>query len=264
MPPKHPLEVAVFSASSALQAQRNGASRVELNAPGSYPDGGLTPPLSELTTLASPSAGLKIPVRVMIRPVGVQPGSGPDFVYSDDEFGIMKRSLREIKEAGVLDQARGDGFVFGILEDSRDGGIRVDVDRCAELVKLAAPYPCVFHRAFDVLAAGPSHAEALDSLVACGFRALLTSGGVGSHGEHLDRLEELIALADGRLQTIVGGGVRAGNVGAAIERLGRFGGDAVWFHTACLATGEHVAAESLDDVEMGKILSVLDESAPGA
>ena len=252
MASRHPLEVAVFSAKSALQAQQNGASRVEINAPGSYPDGGLTPPISELASLTD---DLKIPMRVMIRPVGIEPGSGPDFMYSDDEFKAMRRAVREIKEAGVLNRSRGDGFVFGVLKESEEG-LRVDSERCSELVRIVMPYPCVFHRAFDVLAAGPSHNKALDKLISCGFQGLLTSGGVGSHDRHLHRLRELIEYANGRLQIIVGGGVRAGNVGGAVEKLGEHANTA-WFHTACLATGEDVPAESLDVTELGKILSHL-------
>ena len=47
-----------------------------------------------------------IPVFVMIRP------RGGDFLYSDDEFYVMKEDIRILKEGGA------DGIVFGILSRS--------------------------------------------------------------------------------------------------------------------------------------------------
>ncbi len=46
---------------------------------------------------------VKIPVFVMIRP------RGGDFLYSDEEFDVMKMEIEIFKEHGA------DGFVFGIL-----------------------------------------------------------------------------------------------------------------------------------------------------
>ena len=50
-PRKVPLEVAVFSIEDALRAQTLGASRIELNATGSYAVGGLTPTVQQLQQL---------------------------------------------------------------------------------------------------------------------------------------------------------------------------------------------------------------------
>lgn len=44
-----------------------------------------------------------IPVFVMIRP------RGGDFLYTEEEFEVMKEDINVLKEAGA------DGFVFGIL-----------------------------------------------------------------------------------------------------------------------------------------------------
>ncbi|KFG77680.1 CutC family protein, partial [Metarhizium anisopliae] len=108
-----PLEVAVFSGESALKAQSQGASRVELNAPGSYHVGGTTPPIAELKRIA---AKVTIPVRIMIRPRGAPGDGSPDFVYTPKEVAAMAQSIRDFKATGLLNPFRGDGFVFGLLQ----------------------------------------------------------------------------------------------------------------------------------------------------
>lgn len=157
-----PLEVPVFSPGSASAAIQAGAHRLELNRAGSYPQGGLTPDIADLQTLTAASVSEANPsplppLRIMIRPRG-PPADEPDFVYSDAEFAEMKASVGAFKESGLMRRGRGDGFVFGILkvretEAGRLGAraespVVVDVERNRELVELAAPWPCVFHRAF--------------------------------------------------------------------------------------------------------------------
>jgi copper homeostasis protein len=71
---------------------------------------------------------------VMIRP------RGGDFLYSEDEFEVMKHDIEIVKSMGVL------GVVFGILQT--DG--QVDVSRTKTLIDLARPLQVTFHRAFDM------------------------------------------------------------------------------------------------------------------
>ena len=124
------LEIACFNAPSAVVAAAAGADRIELCADRSV--GGITPPLSDLEALRPQ---VKIPVMIMIRP------RGGGFVYSDEEFIEMK---------GDIERVRGlaDGFVFGVLKEE-GGVVKVDEERNLELVKLASPLPCTFHRAID-------------------------------------------------------------------------------------------------------------------
>ena len=68
----------------------------------------------------------------MIRP------RGGDFLYSNDEFEIMKKDIVVCKQSGC------DGVVTGIL--TPDGN--VDKKRCRELVDFAYPLEVTFHRAF--------------------------------------------------------------------------------------------------------------------
>lgn len=260
------LEVAVFSAQDALSAQNAGAHRVELNASGSYPDGGLTPTISELRQLAP---DLEVPVRIMIRPRG-----GNDFIYTEAEFAAMEQAVRDFKASGLLDAARGDGFVFGIVKadggvdegivkaDDGDGsGIVVDKDRCKSLVQLARPYACVYHRAFDEIAAaaGQQWRRGIDCLVGCGFDGLLTSGGKGNCSDNLVTLASIRSYATSRsLEVIAAGGVRPHNVRELVEYLAEpdsgSGRDA-WIHSAAIAeTSDSVTAQVNSEIVASLIL----------
>lgn len=294
------LEVPVFSPASATAAIQAGAHRLELNRAGSYPQGGLTPDVADLQALSSadvpPESAFSSlpPLRIMIRPRGPSAGE-PDFVYSDAEFAEMRASVLKFKDSGLMRLERGDGFVFGILkahgtEAERHGAkaeavvvvVVVDVDRNRELVELAAPWPCVFHRAFvsisgsqkrycrscanpfsqdDVLgSAGSTPEEALADLDTCGFRGLLTSGGPGSAADHTETLRDIIRSATPSLGAIiVGGGVRSSNVQKLRESLLSREGTPVhvWFHSSCLTN----TAESdvVDETELRAIVEGLAE-----
>lgn len=243
-----PLEVAVFSSRDALTAQAAGAQRIEFNAPGSYPDGGLTPPLDELRLL---SPQLRIPARVMIRPRGPPADGSMDFVYSEAELELMREAVAEIKAAGVMDVARGDGFVFGIL-CKRGETYAVDEEVCKALVEAANPVPCVFHRAFDPIAQGDEWQDGLDALVRCGFEGLLTAGGTpGKYCENLERLDALVKHADGKVQLVAGGGVRHHNVGEPLGVLGGHKRGSVWVHSAALRS----SGDGIDEEELKSLLA---------
>ena len=109
----------------------------------------------------------------MIRP------RGGDFLYSTDEFEIMKSDVLLCKQLGC------DGIVTGIL--TREG--KVDIERNKELVELAAPLKATFHRAFDRVS-DPS--EALEDVINIGFERVLTSGGVPKAMDGAQNLAKLI------------------------------------------------------------------------
>ena len=96
------LEVCVNSAVSAIEAQRGGASRVELCE--NLIEGGTTPSAGNHQ---NGKKHIDIALFVMIRP------RGADFLYSDLEFEIMKADIRVAKESGA------DGVVFGYPETRR-------------------------------------------------------------------------------------------------------------------------------------------------
>jgi copper homeostasis protein len=190
------LEVCVDSVAGALAAEQGGADRVELC--GALTEGGLTPSAGLLGRVRE---RCRLALAVMIRP------RGGDFLYSDDEFEVMRRDLELAKRLGA------DVAVFGLLY--ADG--TVDVPRTRELMALARPLPVTFHRAFD-MARDPF--EALDALLGLGVERVLTSGLERSALEGLDLLAELVRRAGGRLIVMPGGGISERNVAKIIARSG--------------------------------------------
>lgn len=85
---------------------------------------------------------------MMVRP------RGGDFVYSGEEYHEMKESITSLR-------GHADGFVFGILKPDKT----VDITRTTELVRLAEPLPCTFHKAFDETF---SKFQAIEDVIATG------------------------------------------------------------------------------------------------
>jgi len=220
------LEIACFNATSAIAAAQAGADRIELCA--DYAAGGVTPSLS---TLQDVRKKVKIPINVMIRP------RGGDFNYSDDEFELMKKEIEMLKPFAS-------GFVFGILMVNR----YVDPTRNRDLVEIAAPLPCTFHRAIDET---DDLEEAVEAVENCGFKSILTSGGYKTAAEGATALHLLHFFRPNTVSLIVGGGVRSTNVEDLKRRT-----TLEWFHSAAITTpGEDVDAEEVR--KMKDILSKL-------
>ncbi|PKS05330.1 hypothetical protein jhhlp_008704 [Lomentospora prolificans] len=251
--PKITLEIPIFSPSSASTALAHGATRLELNAPSSYHSGGLTPPISTLSALPSSVA---VPLRIMIRPRGPPPVPEHDFLYSAEELDVMVESIRAFKASGLLDAERGDGFVFGVLRRGKtadDELLSVDAEANARLVREARPFGCTFHRAFDlVLATGTSVEEGVEDLLACGFDGVLTSGGPGDAVDNLQVFQRLIEAVDGRLDVLVGGGVRAANASALLEATRA--GERVWLHSSCIG---QPGTDEVDEKEVTSLVQAM-------
>ena len=182
------LEACVANIESAIAAERAGADRIELcNVLGA---GGITPS-SGLIELVRKK--ISIPLHVLIRP------REGDFLYSDDEFEIMKRDIALCKQLGA------DGIVTGLLKENGS----VDTIRCRELMTVAAPMSVTFHRAFDLAADGFT---ALEEIIQLGFQRILTSGQRASavHGASL--ISGLISQANGRIIIMPGGGITEKNI----------------------------------------------------
>ncbi|KAF2639952.1 hypothetical protein P280DRAFT_469692 [Massarina eburnea CBS 473.64] len=217
------LEIACFNAESAIAASKAGADRIELCA--DYAAGGVTPLPSTLHQVRKETA---TPINVMIRP------RGGDFVYSDEEFERMKTDIDSYKGSAS-------GFVFGILDERN----RVDIQRNGELVMLATPLPCTFHRAFDQTM---KKSEAAEQLVECGFKAILTSGGLFDAVAGADKVGELQKDWGSKITIILGGGVRSSNISVLREKT-----RVEWYHSAAIT----MPGETVDPVEVEKLTTRL-------
>jgi copper homeostasis protein len=190
---KPELEICVFSVESAVSAQKAGANRVELCS--GFTEGGLTPSAGAIRMVRKLPG---IECYVMIRP------RGGDFCYSDTEFEQMHNDIEHAKSCGA------DGVVLGALQPNG----HINIIRTRELVQHAAPLKVTFHRAFD-LAVDPF--RALDDIVVCGCRRILTSGQKATALEGFETIRELVVHAAGRIDIMAGSGVEPGNAGKFIE-----------------------------------------------
>lgn len=190
------VEIVVQSGEDAVAADRGGAHRLELCA--ALALGGLTPSLGLLHTVR---ARTELPIMAMVRP---REGG---FAYSEAEFDAMEWDIETLLERGA------DGVVLGILQ--RDG--RIDAGRGKRLVARAQGRPVVCHRAFD---ATPDPFEALETLIDLGFTRILTGGGKPKALDGAEILRALIERADGRIEILPGGRIRAENVREILAQTG--------------------------------------------
>jgi len=190
------LEIACFNIASALRAAAVGADRIELcdNAA----EGGTTPSFGILKRIQEL---VSIPVFPIIRP------RGGDFLYSDEEFETMLYDVTLCNDLGFS------GVVLGMLNS--DGS--VNTNRTKKLVAKAGNMQVTFHRAFD-RARDPL--KALEAIVDCGCKRILTSGQVPNAYDGKELIKELIEQAGKRIIIMPGSGVRSNNIVALATYTG--------------------------------------------
>lgn len=209
---KNQLEIACFNYQSALIAEESGADRIELCE--NMQLGGTTP---NAVLAVRVREKLSIKMHVIIRP------RGGDFIYTDEEFVEMKQDIKHLKKLNV------DGFVFGILNP--DGSVNKKQNQ--ELVNLASPLSCTFHRAFDHV---NSIEQALEDVIDCGFKTILTSGHATSVEEGIDDLEMIQKLAKDRIEIMPGGGLRSSNIKLLQEKL-----EPTFYHSSAITDNSETA-----------------------
>ena len=181
-------EACVESFEKALEAQSNGANRIELCE--NLAVGGTTPSYGTVKICLEK---LNIPIFPMIR------ARGGNFVYSKDEIKIMKEDIKIFKELGVK------GVVLGCLTSDN----KIDLELAKELVDLAYPMEVTFHKAIDEIL---NPLDYIDDLVNIGIKRILTSGGKATALEGKDLINEMIKKSNGRLKIVVAGKVTKGNL----------------------------------------------------
>ena len=190
------LEICIDSVASAISAEQGGAARVELCQ--NLFEGGTTPSIG---TVYQTLQRVGIKVNAIIRP------RGGDFLYSSDEFEIMKRDIVTLKESGI------NGVVIGML--NADGSI--DTERTQQLIELARPLEVTFHRAFDV---SLDPFRSLENLIDLGVDRLLTSGQEPSVLEGVELIAELVRRAGDDIIIMPGAGITAKNLTRIIQETG--------------------------------------------
>lgn len=220
------LEIACFNLESALIAQENGADRIELC--NGIKVGGTTPTVA---IIENAKQNVSVHLYVMIRP------RGGNFVYSDEEFQLMKQDILKIKTIGVT------GFVFGILTNNHT----IDIEKNKELIDLAEPIPCTFHRAFDAV---ENYNKALENVIECGFSTVLTSGTFSNVMEGKNVLRELVIQAKDRITIMPGGGLRSTNISELDELV-----NANFYHSSAIIDGSEIA-NSEEIIQLKKKLTL--------
>ena len=185
---KYTLEICAGSVHSALAAQEGGADRVELC--NNLSEGGTTPSYGMVKICNSL---LDIPVFPIIRP------RGGDFVYSNEEFQVMKEDVISCNGLGC------EGIVLGILK--ADG--EIDTERCSELISLSGKMQITFHRAFDHCG---DLEKGLEDVISLGCHRLLTSGGAMFAEDALFQLKRLTVQAGNRICIMPGSGITEENL----------------------------------------------------
>ena len=182
-----------------------GADRLELN--NDLALGGTTPSYGVIKKSVTYAENFKIPVVIMIRP------RGGDFVYSENEIGIMADDLVAAAKLGAQ------GVAFGCLTSQN----QINRIQMMHLITLAHSLnvEIVMHMAFDDITDDKQETE-LNWLADQGVKRILTHGGKLDKPilATLPHLKEIIKWADDRIEILPGGGITTENrdlVGAELN-----------------------------------------------
>lgn len=189
------IEICCGSVQSAMNALNAGATRIELCQ--NLNEGGTTP--SYATIKQCIEMGLN--VYVLVRP---RPGN---FVYNDLEISNMLEDVKICKELGVA------GIVVGFLNEDDS----VNTELTQRFVEESAPIPVTFHRAFDRC---NDWTCALEEIIQCGCKRILTSGCKPTAMEGKETLREIISQAGDRITILIGSGIRPSNIRELVEYTG--------------------------------------------
>ena len=182
------IEFCAESYEYAMKAEKAGADRIEL-CKDLHLDG-LTPNYKSAKRTIDT---LNIPVFVLIRP------RKGDFMYSDEEFELMKQDILKFKEMGCK------GIVSGVLNDDNS----IDIKRTKKLVELSRPLEFTFHRAFDVVS---DPLEEIENLIRLGVNRILTSGQKEKAIDGLVLLKQLKRISNNRILIMPGSGISKNNL----------------------------------------------------
>ncbi len=182
------IEVCAESYEYALKAEKAGADRIEL-CKDLHLDG-LTPDYESAKRTIDT---LEIPVFILIRP------RGGDFIYSHEEFELMKRDILRFRKMGCK------GIVSGVLNSDNS----IDIKKTKELVELSRPLEFTFHRAFDKV---NNPLYEIENLIGLGIDRVLTSGQKEKAIDGLVLLKQLNSISNNRIKIMPGSGINKSNI----------------------------------------------------
>lgn len=225
------LEVIATTVADARIAAQEGADRIELVT--AMGEGGLTPSVGLIEAVVAavsiPAAG--VPVNVIVRP------HSRSFVYDADDYAVMLRDVRAVKEAGA------NGIVIGMLNANGE----IDRDGLSRAIDAADGMAVTFHRAFDETR---DLRAALDVLL--GFDAVtnvLTSGGKASVLNAQPTIQELVKQAAGSHCTVLAG------AGLTVDAIAGFV-SATQVEAVHFGSGVRVGGNGLAPVDAEKVAQV--------
>jgi copper homeostasis protein len=179
------LEVIASSVSDAIEAEKGGASRLEVVR--ELDQGGLTPSIELVRAIKD---AVSLPMRIMVRE--------SDGYGTSGEIEIQKLcvSAKDFGNVGV------DGLVLGFLKNDA-----VDLELTARVLAAAPRSKATFHHAFEDAA---DQLQALSELKTLSqVDRILISGGGGALEERQRRFEVYARAAAPEITIIAGGGIDA-------------------------------------------------------
>ena len=87
--------------------------------------------------------------------------------------------------------------------------------------------------------------DALEDIIECGFKTILTSAQKTTAIEGIELLAELVKKANNRIIIMPGGGVRSSNISSLREKL-----NTPFFHSSAITDNSEIA--NLDEVKLLK------------
>ncbi|WP_042167685.1 copper homeostasis protein CutC [Paenibacillus gorillae] len=187
------LEVIATCVQDAIEAERNGADRIELIT--AITEGGLTPGIGMVKQVTE---AVRIPVNVMVRP------HSRSFVYDKLDKETMAEEIRAIAAT------KASGIVIGLLNEEG----RIDTAGLDQLLPLAGHLNVTFHRAFDELEDQLAGLKVLQSYPQ--INRILTSGGLKPAPQAIDQILALEEASRGSSLRILAGS------GLTIEGINEF------------------------------------------
>jgi copper homeostasis protein len=187
------LEVIACSVADAVEAEKGGASRLEIVR--DLRRGGLTPPLE---LVADIKRAVNVPLRVMLRE------SDGFETSSADEIDRLCAAAVQFASLGV------DGFVVGFLKEGQ-----VDVERTQRVLACAPQVRATFHHAFEGAIDKFSALRLIKTLPQ--VDRVLSSAGADDLKFRVQRLSQYSKAASPELTILAGGGID----GDALLKIGR-------------------------------------------